>query len=228
MRFLFLIVLSVVVAGVAYPYVGDFSLFTDAALWIYAIVIAFLIDKAMARRSELKKSVNVELARLRHIYHVAEQMPAAFRRKVHALLATYEKKIEADFEAHDRSNDAFRDLSHAVYSFVPKTRKDEILYNDLLRTLQDLTLGRQSIQFEITGDLAPYDWFLLLVILACLLTLLLVRADELVPMARLGLASMSVLVILIPMEMLWKDDRSDSETVKKFQKAYGRNAPRGR
>lgn len=228
MRFLFLIVISVAVAGVAYPFAGDFSLFADAALWIYAIVVAFLIDKAMARRSELKKNVNVELARLRHIYHVVEQMPAAFQRKVHALLVKYEKKIEADFEAHDRSTDAFREMSHAVYSFSPKTHKEEILYADLLQTLQDLTLGRQRIQFELMGELSPYDWFLLVVILASLLTLLLVRVDEIVPLARLGLASMAVLVVLIPMEMLWKDDRSDADTIRKFQKAYGSNVPRGK
>lgn len=228
MRFLFLIVISVVIAGIAYPIVGDVTLFADAALWIYALVVAFLIDKAMARRSELKKSVNVELARLRHIYHVAEQMPASFRRKVHALLVSYEKKIEADFEAHDRSTDAFRELSHAIYAFVPRTRKDEILYADLLQTLQDLTLGRQRIQFELTGELSPYDWFLLLVILASLLALLLVRVDVLSPVARLGIAAMAVLVVLIPMEMLWKDDRSDADTILKFQKAYGRNMPRGK
>lgn len=228
MRFLFLIVIAVAIAGIAYPFVGNFSMFVDAALWIYAIVIAFLIDKAMTRRSELKKNVNVELARLRHIYHVAEQMPAVFRRKVHALLAAYEKKIAADFEAHDRSTDSFRELSHAIYSFVPKTRKEDTLYADLLQTLQDLTLGRQRIQFELLGELSPYDWFLLVVILASLLTLLLVDTAALVPLARLGLASMAVLVVLIPMEMLWKDDRSDVETIRKFQKAYGGNVPRGK
>lgn len=228
MRFLFLIAISVAVAGVAHPFVGDFSLFVDASLWIYSLVVAFLIDKAMGRRSELKKSVNVELARLRHIHHVCEQMPAAFAKKVDARLIAYERKIEAEFTSHHKSTDAFRELSHAVYSFAPRTRKDEILYCDLLQTLQDLTLGRQRIQYELMGELAPYDWFLLSVILVSLLTLLLVRADGLAPLARLGLTSMAVLVVLIPMEMLWKDDRHDPETIKKFQDAYGRNVPRGR
>lgn len=228
MRFLFLIAISVVIAGVAFPFAGDVTLFVDAALWIYSLVVAFLIDKAMSRRRELKTSVNVELARLRHIYHVCEQLPAAFSKRIGGLLLVYERKIEGEFVSHHKSTDAFRALSHEIYAFKPRTSKDGILYADLLQTLQDVTLGRQRIQFELMGGLAAYDWFLLSVILACLLALLLVRVDDPAPLTRLALTFMAVLVVLVPMEMLWKGDRYDSQTIKKFQNAYGRNAPKGK
>ena len=226
MRFLFLLLVAVAIAGVTYPFTGDFSLFADAALWIYSLVAAFLIDKAIARRRELKASVNVELARLRHIYHVAEELPKPFQKKIAALLLAYERKIASEFTSHHASTDAFRALSHAIYSFSPRTTKEGILYADLLDTLQDLTLGRQKIQVELLGGLYAYDWFLLLVILAGLLTLLFFPVDDLVPFARLFLAFITVLVVLIPMEMLWKGDHYDPGAIRRYQDAYGNNTPK--
>jgi hypothetical protein len=220
MRFLFIILVAVAIAGVTYPFTGDFSLFADAALWIYSLVAAFLIDKAIARRRELKASVNVELARLRHIYHVAEELPRPFQKKVAALLLAYERRIAGEFTSHHASTDAFRALSHAIYSFSPRTKKDGILYADLLNTLQDLTLGRQKIQVELMGGLYAYDWFLLLIILAGLLTLLFFPVDNLAPFARLALSFVTVLVVLIPMEMLWKGDHYEADAIRKYQDAY--------
>jgi len=226
MRFLFLLLVAVAISGVTYPFTGDFSLFADAALWIYSLVAAFLIDKAIARRRELKASVNVELARLRHIYHIAEELPKPFQKKIAGLLLAYEQKIASEFISHHESTDAFRALSHEIYSFSPRTKKDGILYADLLNTLQDLTLGRQKIQVELMGGLYPYDWFLLLVILASLLTLLFFPADQVTPIARLSLSFITVLVVLIPMEMLWKGDRLDADAIRKYQDAYGKNTPK--
>ncbi len=225
MRFLFILLVAIVVAGVTYPFTGNFALFVEAALWIYSLVVAFLIDKAMARRRELKASVNVELARLRHIHHVGEQLPKAFSKKVDALLVAYQRKIEEEFVSHHKSTESFRALSHAIYSFSPRTRREEILYADLLQTLQDLTLGRQKIQFQLLAGLAAYDWFLLTVILACLLTLLFVPTDHLVPLARLAIAFITALVVLLPMEMLWKGDHYSAEAIRGFQDMYGRNVP---
>ncbi len=228
MRFLLILFIALVITVLAAPFTGDFSLLVEAALWIYSLTIAFLIDKALARRGTLRKSVNVELARLRHIHHVCEQLPKPFLKKVDSLLRVYELKIEEEFLSHHTSTDAFRDLSHAIYTFNPKTEKDGILYADLLQTLQDLTLGRQLIQFELTCGLAPYDWFLLLVILGCLMGLLLIPPEHLGQSGRTALTFMAILVNLIPMEMLWKDDRYGSKAIKKFQSAYGRNVPEER
>lgn len=225
MRFLFLLLVAVAIAGVTYPFAGDFSVFADAALWIYSLVAAFLIDKAIARRNELKASVNVELARLRHIYHVAEELPKPFQKKVSAYLLAYEKKIAEEFVSHHASTDAFRALSHAIYSFSPRTTKEGILYTDLLNTLQDLTLGRQQIQAELVGGLYAYDWLLLLIILAGLLALLFFPAEQVTPISRLVLSFITVLIVLIPMEMLFKADRYEAAALKKYQNAYGNNTP---
>ena len=226
MRFLLLVVLALAIACATDPFVGNFGLFVEAALWIYSLVVAFLIDKAMARRRELKASVNVELARLRHIHHVGEQLPKAFSRKVDALLAAYQRKIEEEFVSHHKSTESFRALSHAIYSFSPRTAREQILYADLLQTLQDLTLGRQKIQFELLAGLGAYDWFLLTVILACLLTLLFSPTDDLAPLARLFLSTITALVVLLPMEMLWKGDHYSADAIRGFQDAYGRNVPK--
>ncbi len=228
MRFLLILFVALVITVLAAPFTGDFSLLVEAALWIYSLTIAFLIDKAVARRGKLRTNVNVELARLRHIHHVCEQLPEPFLKKIDGLLREYEQMIEDEFLSHHTSTDAFRKLSHAIYAFNPKTEKEGILYADLLQTLQDLTLGRQLIQFELTCGLAPYDWFLLLVVLSCLMGLLLVPAEHLGSSGRTFLTFMAILVSLIPMEMLWKDDRYGSKAIKKFQSAYGKNIPEER
>ncbi len=226
MRLLFFILIAAAIACVAAPFTGDFSLFVEAALWIYSLTIAFLVDKAIARRRALKVNVALELARLRHIHHVAEQLGRTYSSKINKLLTIYQTKVASEFISHHKSTDQFRDLSHAIYSFTPKTTKDTILYTDLLSTLQELTLGRQNIQLELQGGLSFYDWLLITLVLACLFILLLVKLDDPSPTLRLGLTFLAILVNLIPLEMLWKDDRFSQKALTKFGLFYRRNIPR--
>lgn len=223
MRFLFLFILAGGIAAITFPFTGDFSLFVEAALWIYSLTVAFLIDKAIGRKNTLRENINIELARLRHIHHISEQLGKVFSRKIDKLLLGYEKLIEQEFLSYHESTTAFRKLSHAVYSFEPKTEKEGILYADLLHTLQDLTLGRQSILFELRSGLGFYDWFLIVVVLICLLTLLLVHVDNVTSGVRFVLTLLAVLVSLIPVEMLWKSDHYSQRVINKLQAAYGTN-----
>lgn len=223
MRFLFLVILAAAIASLAHPFTGNLSLFVESALWIYSLIVAFLIDKAIARRNTLRENINIELARLRHLHHIGEQLGKTFSKKIDTYIVAYENMIAKEFLSYHETTAAFRKLSHLIYSFEPKTEKEGILYGDLLQTLQDLTLGRQSIQFELLSRLAWYDWFLILVVLGCLLTLLLIHAEDGGQWMRFVLSFMAILVNLLPMEMLWKSDHYSRGTIKKLQNAYSKN-----
>jgi hypothetical protein len=203
----------------------DTAIFSDVSIWIYALLIAFLIDKALIRKNDLRENINIELARLRHIHHISEQLGPKVAKEIDRHLNTYQRTLGEHILGYHQANLEFRSLSHAIYSYTPKTKKETLLYTDLLQTLQDLTLGRQHIQYSLANHLNVYYWFLITLVLFGMLLNIFTPTTNLSISTQYLLTWFTLLICLIPMEMLYKSDTHSLIGVKRYEQAYLKNRP---
>ena len=224
-RFLMLVLVAGAGATLVQQADLDLAIFSDVSIWIYALLIAFLIDKSLLRKNDLRENINVELARLRHIHHIGEQLGPKFSKQIDQRLDNYQRMLGDNILGYDQVSLEFRSLSHAIYGYVPKTNKDSLLYADLLQTLQDLTLGRQHIQFLLSNHLSLYYWFLISLVLMGMLLNVFTPITELSTGMRFVLTWFTILICLIPMEMLFKSDRHSLVGLSRYEQAYLKNRP---
>ncbi len=181
------------------------------------VIIAALFAEASRRRQKLFEAVRVELNKLRRIYHVSKNIAETspkFRpwfTELHGRLYEYLTMFSGkDFGAYDGFNAGFRKLSYHIYT-IPDvdTKKEEALFQDLLRTTATVAEARQQIKELWDNRLSAYGWTaVLLIATGYAVTAVLAMSDTLVSRVAGGI---SIVVALIALDMLWEVDTMASE-----------------
>ncbi len=203
------IAFALVVPVTGDPYAGGLQLAT--AVFV-AMTFALLVAQASDRRQKLFESVRLELNKIRRIYHLSKNLSAANPKYrtwftdmhgfVYAYLMSFAGK---DFDSYDGLNAEFRKLSYHIYT-VPdlETKKEEALFQDLLRTAATVAEARQQIKELWDNRLSAYGWtVVLLMTLGYVVTTMLAMGET--SASRLA-AGMMIAVALLAIDLLWETD----------------------
>ncbi len=185
---------------------------------IFGVILLLLLSQAARRRKQLFDAVRMELNKLRRLYHISKNLSVAAPERyrgwftdVHGYLQTYLMYFSGkDFNTYDGSNAAFRKLSYHIYTIpVVETKKEEALFEDLLRTAATIAESRQQIKELWDNRMSVYSWMVIfLLMFGYLFTSLLVMDDTL--LARLAGGAVAT-AGLLSLDLLWQLDTLSSE-----------------
>ncbi|HTK05472.1 MAG TPA: hypothetical protein VL500_07840 [Candidatus Eisenbacteria bacterium] len=177
-----------------------------------AAIISLLVRDAAARRQKLFEAVRVELNKIRRIYHLAKNLAAANQKyrtwftDMHGYVYEYLSSFAGkDFDSYDGFNASFRKLSYHIYT-VPdlETKKDEALFQDLLRTASTVAESRQQIKELWDSRLSAYGWtVVLLMTLAFVVTTTMAMSETYASRLSAGLL---IATALLAVDLLWETD----------------------
>lgn len=180
-------------------------------------MLSFLVFQAAERRRVLLMTVALELNKLRRIYHLAKNMAESSQRfrgwftDLHANLTSYLSFFSGKkFSDYDDSAAEFRKLSYHIYT-IPEveSRKEQALYEDLLKTTAIIAESRQNIHQIWNARLSAYSWVVVLLMdLGFVITALLAMTDSLA--ARLA-GGISIATAFLAVDLLWEVDTLSSE-----------------
>ncbi|MBI2099495.1 hypothetical protein HYT45_03755 [Candidatus Uhrbacteria bacterium] len=221
LRYLLIIAASMA-AALLFPVLEETESNPDPALWILAILIAFLIDRAMERKRALMASVEIELSRMRRLSHLVHGLGASqWREKLESSISFYHKKVAADFFDYKNALTDFRKITHLIYKFEPQNGREEILWEELLQTTRDLALERQNIKEHLARRLSWYSWLIVATIAFFVAILLLLgRSDILASRLTAGLGIGSLLLAL---DLLALVNKTSKIELLELQKMYEDN-----
>jgi len=183
-----------------------------------AALLAVLIYHAAERRRALLQTVNLELNKLRRIYHLSKNLADIDSQRyrgwftgMHGKLYDYMSAFaDKDFHHYEDTNHAFRELSYHIYK-VPELRsnKEESLYDELLRTTAKVAESRQQIKEANGSRLSSYAWVVVLLVVSGLAaTAALSITDTVVSRAASGTV---IACALFAVDLLWEVDTLGSE-----------------
>ena len=196
-------------------------------LILFIFLSGFLINQTMGRNKTLQVSIDLELSRTRRIMYVIENMHVteSWKKDVKKRLIAYMQSVAShDFSAYKKSDEAFREMTHHIYACAPKTRKDEVLFSELLLITREIALQRQELIHDLHSPITPYVWIVdFLLGMICLVLLFLVRdASFLSTWYVFFITSMILLILdlLVELSVLTKSKRNA------FQNLYAENSRR--
>ena len=204
-------------------FVENLDILTDVGFWIYSLLLAFLIDKGITRKNTLRENVLLEVTHLRHIHHLAEAIGnKSFLTSLKSAILNYQAVIQNNFHNYLDTQKQFRALSHSIYLFRSKNEHEMVLHEDMIKTIGEVAILRQSIIHNLYKQLAPFYWMLMLA------TLLILMIFMLLPFAHVELKLfglwLSLFVLYIPMEMFIRTSQNSSRTIHWFESRYQENS----
>ncbi|MFH1047968.1 MAG: hypothetical protein V1738_06745 [Patescibacteria group bacterium] len=183
-----------------------------------AVILGFLIFHAADRRRQLLQTVNMELNKLRRIYHLSKNLSdvdgqryRGWFTELHGNLYAYMSGFsDRDFSRYEESNKDFRALSYHVYK-VPELRsnKEESLYDELLRTIAVAAESRQHIKEAKESRLSPYVWLIVLLLVLNVVVTAWLSTD--VTDVSFVVTGLTVTSFLFAVDLLWEVDTLASE-----------------
>ena len=196
-------------------------------LILFVFLSGFLINQTMSRNKTLHVSITLELSRTRRIMHLIENIEAnaRWKKEVKKSLVAYLQSIGAhDFATYHTSDASFRDLTHEIYAFVPKTKKDEMLYEELLFITREIAFQRQELTHGLSSPISPYTWIIFFLVgVIDIVLILLIRDESLLAMWYVFFITVIIFLIadlLIELNVLTKSKR------RAYQKMYVENSER--
>jgi hypothetical protein len=196
-----------------------------AAVVLFALLIAFMIQTAANRRQKLFSTVFLELNKLRRIYHLSKNLAAASPRfrswftELHGLLYAYMSEFSGrTLDQYKQTNGAFRKVSYHIYTLPNlESVKEEVLFGDLLETTSVVAESRQKIKELIDSRLSAYSWCLVtIMLLGFVASIVMSMGDRL---AGHLIAGADIAVALLAVDLLWELDSMSSE-LKAWAKRY--------
>ena len=208
-----------------FPPIGGASSVTSIFnnLLLFSFLIGFSINRALERRKTIYNGIEIELSRLRRVYNFCDRVSDQdWGRKMHQALLTYHHQVGEDLFAYKKALDDYRVITKLVYGFEPRTRKDEILFADLLHVTRDIALERRPLERALGSRLWGYSWAVMLIIIASVFALLLANRGQGMTHWSVGLTMTGILAV---MDLLRSTDRLSKEEIERLQRLYRENVP---
>lgn len=192
--------------------------------FLFAFTVAFMIDRTIERQRILRQNLNIELSRLRRVHHLAENIGTAeWQALLDDRLTQYQLQLSQEMGKYEETTASFRDVSHQIYALKPRNVREEILMDDLLETLRELSLGRQYISSGLRKALSGYQWSILVgQTMFLVLGLIANQIPDIGPRIIIAAALGS---IFLSIEMLVYTNTFPRAGLLWFQKQYQKNIP---
>lgn len=221
---LFALFVSVFTPEVAF---GELATLTNPTITIiiYVFIAGFLISEAMGRNRQLDSAVSVEVSRLRRSAHLLMNMgfTKANKDALRGLLIGYFSNVATnDFKEYDKGHEQLTHYTRAIYGLKPKTRRDEILYAEMLEVTRDAAYQRQQVAHLMRSYANPYIWLILVIIIVISIVLLLAsREPHFTSQLFIGGTIAGLLLIL---DLLYEEDFLTRSRKRWYQARYARSA----
>lgn len=194
-------------------------------LIVFVFIAGFLISQAMGRARDLDRSVSYELSRLRRVVHLTEEIDAtaAWKKDIRNTVVAYLRSVAGEkFIYYDDAHETFREITHKLYAYKPKTRRSEILFAEILAVTRDLSLHRQRVAQQIQASVSPHTWTVLVILILINIVLLLGSREPgfTSPLFITGAISGLLLVL----DVLYEVDTLTKSDQQQYQMRYAANA----
>lgn len=195
---------------------------TVETMVVFAFLIGFFIDRALARKQTIQRAVLVELSSLRRIHHLCENVSnRAWAKKIEKALAAYHSSLSKNFLAHRETKKRFREISHLIYKYKPKGTTDTLILTDLLSTSRDIALERQQLEQALSNGLSWQSWAVMLTNAISAGFLILLNRSE--PGFTQLSATFLMTSVLLVLDLLRQTDGLSVSEVARYQNAYKTN-----
>jgi hypothetical protein len=194
---------------------------------LFVFVLGFLINNALFKGQQFKRHLNLELSRMRRLFHLTKNIGTTKLDKDYH--NTIKKSVYAYFDflnnyglsAYSGGNKLFRKVSYGVYGYKPKNAKQEIMYKELLETSREVAATRQEINAILHSGITSYGWTVLgvmevFVVVATLLAQGTDVKDFIVTSAMLS-------TIFIVTLLVWEVDHYSPPQLRDLGKRYGKS-----
>lgn len=161
-RLILILILGILITLYAptFEFVSSASLSNSTIVVILFVFLSgFLINQAIERNRKLREAISIELSRLRRIVHLTENLSGRNKWKadLRAAIVSYCEAVAIkDFRDYRETHQDFRDITHEIYSFSPKSRREELVFNELLEISRELALKRQQISQLLRSSISVY------------------------------------------------------------------------
>lgn len=207
---------------VAIPETGQ----TSVAITVFLVfILAFEINNAITKHRHVRRNINLELSRLRRVHHLAENMSPRRTKwfdAVNKAIKNYLNFFKAhSFDEYTEARTKFREVTHLVYSFAPKNRRQEVLFKELLETTRELAATRQLNTALLNQRISSFQWIILLIVevLVVASALLTQGAGTVAFFINVSLLSSIFLVTLL----IWEVDDYNRNELNQFANLYLEN-----
>ena len=195
-----------------------------ATLVLFSFLLGFFINRALERKQMISRGTSLELLYLRRVYNICENISdKQWVESAFTSLSDYHAAVSKLFLSHAATIENFRKVSHLIYGFQPKTRKDDMVYSELLKTMRDLSFERQHIEQALVNRLSGFSWMVMLINAGSSIFLLLIKLFE-PQYSPLGCALL-VASILLSLDLLIRTEHLSSKEIQSFEIAYRKNLP---
>lgn len=129
---------------------------------LFVFLVGFLINQAIRQNWELNMSVSRELSRLRRVVHLSESTDnqEKWKKDVRKASVAYLEAVgKKDFRDYDEGHEAFRELTHELYNYHPKDKRNDSLFSEILNSTRDLAFQRQQVSRYRYSSISPYTKF---------------------------------------------------------------------
>lgn len=194
-------------------------------LLIFVFVAGFLISQAITRQNKMRLAISVEQSRLRRLSHLARSVSnnAAFKKAVSLAIIDYMREVaKRDFRYYDEAHEKFRIATGLIYDFKPRTKRDEILFDEFLEVTRELAFYRQEVAGYLKSVIAPHTWAVLLILLLLNIATLLGSREPGFTSPLFIAAAVSGLLLII--DVLYDLSIMTPTDRKNFQREYLANA----
>jgi hypothetical protein len=191
------------------------------------VVLAFSLVQAQGNLREVEKSVTTEAVQLRQLDRLLASFGDADVANIREAVRAYGASVVADewprLSQHGRSQhtaELFRDLTGRVLAIQPSSARGNVLYGDLVRTVDLLAESRGSRLGATELGLPPVFWLVIGFLMALLLAFAaLVEPQRAFSLGGLGagLASLITLVFLFDQPFLGHVSASPEPIVRALQ-----------
>lgn len=199
---------------------------SSLAITVFLVfVLVFEINNAVTKHNLLKENLNLELSRIRRIHHLAENVSSRmtkWQQSVDEALDAYMLFFKKHtFNDYHLASARFRDVTHQVYAFKPKSRREELIYQELLTTTRELAATRQNIAALIRQRISTYQWIVVLITLALVVVSALLTQNTGLTAYLLNASLLSAVFIVT--FLIWEVDDYNENELRQFADLYVEN-----
>lgn len=200
-----------------------------ALVVVFGLIIGFFINAARARWAKLNSCIASELSRTRRVHHIVGQLDSINSEQINQVktaISDYLTKFrEIDFNDYEKTNPLFRKITKPIYSFTRIEHPHDIaLYKELLASLRDWALVRQSIFSGLKHRLSNTAWLILTI--SAILPVVGLLFGRLSPLPSKLVIGASVTMIFLVLELLYEIEKISPSERKNFARRYIENTER--
>lgn len=207
------------------PHLIDFQRPAENATLVtvfLTFVLVFMMNEPIKNNQDLNKNVNLELSRIRRIHHLAEKVATPrskwFKELQEAIFSYLNNFQDQSFETYTLVRERFREITHAVYGFKPKTQRDQIIFREMLETTRELAATRQDIGSLLKSRISTYRWVVLLTVETLTIVSILITQESSVLGFVLNTAIISA--ILVVTVLIYETDYYSKEELRQLARRY--------